>query len=207
MKKVITLLIIFGVFFSGIFMVSDVASASTSYSAEDYFNDCNLPTNCYSSEFNSLVFNSNGFTFYYKYDKQFTLIIKEQEPDSYGNTHSIYVDVPSGVIGSVSVYRLDNGLWTCIHDETISSGKNLFGHVLDNTCGYYTDVPVSTDSGTVFFPVAPLALTLRQVVKTVELEKVMTEILYLIPLVIGLIVLALGLRKALTLLRAVLHQA
>ena len=188
-------------------MVSDVISASTLYSAEDYLIDCNLPTDCYSSEFYSLIFYSNGFWFYYRYDKQFTLIIKEHEPDSYGNTHGIYVDVPSGVSGSVTVYRLDNSLWTCIYDKTFSSGKNLYGHALDNTCGYYTDVPISTDSGTVFFPVAPSAPILRQVVKTVELEKMMTEILYLIPLVIGLVVFCLALRKAYRFLMSLLHRA
>jgi hypothetical protein len=72
-----------------------------------------------------------------------------------------------------------------------------------STCDIYSDDHYTE----VFFPRTLPLPTLQVIAKEVEMTEVMKQILGLTPLAIGLVILAMSLRKALAMLQTILHRA
>lgn len=113
--------------------------------------------------------------------------------DNYGSHYLSTVPEDNNINIAVHYYKLnsdssawvDDGTWHDCHVDQ-KSGDHIF----------YSNIDVLNTDGTVFFHPTPLQVVARQV-ERVEMSQVMKELVGLVPLVIGLLVLAIGLRKAL----------
>lgn len=105
-----------------------------------------------------------------------------------------------GNIGIIADKDIEvNDYWTMLKNDS----GTFDGTILYSDVTIYNDV----DKNSVFLNPLLTNPTLQAVVRETQMKGVLKQLIGLIPLAIGLIISVVGLRKALTLLQTVLHQA
>ena len=129
--------------------------------------------------------------------------------------YTIYYDKSSKKLyfhgdGSATCYNFDmssgGSEWNC---RTFTNSLNM-SDIGDSSSDLrkilYCNIDIPNTDGTIFFRVAPLGIVAQQVEK-VEMDKVLIQIIQILPMILVVVVSLVGLRKAWLLLSKILHQA
>lgn len=186
------------------------ASASETYTPKKFFANNGISSTQLDELFNEYSLVDYDFIVYSESEAGYILLITNKGLTPYYRSDYVFQLVhPSKNLSYKFIEVYDDGSFTTLNSGTVENNGKLYVGQKErtfyySTCDIYTN---STYTDVFFSQTLATTPTLVKVTKSLEMKKVLVEVIGLIPLGIGLVISVVGLRKGLALLQAVLHQA